>query len=64
MATTLKEDEKVTFSVVFGHVELATRLRPDGDKIIGEGRAWHYDGKGKLVLDTGWQATGAEITWK
>lgn len=52
---------KVSFDVKYGKVEVSSRLVCIAGKIVGECRAWHYDGKGELVLDTGWQQTGAEM---
>lgn len=62
-ASALEGNDHVKFDVQYGRIELASRLLPLGGKLIGECRAWHYDRKGKLVIDTGWQATGAEMSW-
>lgn len=48
----------------YGHVRLETRMRHEGNRIIGEGRAWHYDGQGRLIKDTGWEPTGVTLTWE
>lgn len=42
----------------YGHVVLESRMRQEGNKFIGEGRALHYDRDGRLVEDTGWEPTG------
>lgn len=47
----------------FGHVHLESRMRPEGNKWIGEGRARHFDMNGKLVKDTGWEPTGIVLIW-
>lgn len=54
-------DVTIRFDVFFGHVRLETRMRSEGNRIIGEGRAWHYDGRGTLTNDTGWEPTGVEL---
>lgn len=51
------DDQLVKMAVWLGSIHMETRLRPEGGRIIGEGRALHYQG-GKLVKDTGWQPTG------
>lgn len=56
-------DSNVVLNYVFGHVVLESRMRPEGNRIIGEGRAWHYDGDGKLTKDTGWEPTGVVLIW-
>lgn len=53
--------DAVSIDVFFGHIRIETRMRPEGNRLIGEGRSWHYDGEGRLVKDTGWQPTGAEL---
>jgi pectin methylesterase-like acyl-CoA thioesterase len=47
----------------FGFVILESRMRPEGNRLIGEGRSWHYDGQGALVKDSGWQPMGAVLYW-
>ena len=47
----------------YGRIEIQTRMRPEGNRLIGEGRSLHYDGDNKLTKDTGWQATGCELIW-
>lgn len=59
----LEDDFVVVSEMFFGHIRLETRLRPEGNRIIGEGRAWHYNGQGMLTKDTGWQPTGVVATW-
>lgn len=48
----------VKFDILFGYIVLDSRIRRDGNLIIGEGRAMHYDGNGVLTKDTGWEPTG------
>ena len=55
--------ENIRFDVIFGHVQLETRVRPEGNRLIGEGRSRHYDGNGHLTKDTGWQPTGCVAYW-
>ena len=55
------DDVKITY--LCGHIRLETRMRPEGKRLIGEGRAWHYDGQGRLAKDTGWTPTGCELYW-
>ena len=57
------ESNKVTIDILFGHIRLESRLRPEGNRLIGEGRAWHYDGDGVLTKDTGWEPTGCVAYW-
>jgi hypothetical protein len=45
----------------YGHIVLDSRMRIDGNRWIGEGRAWHYDGQGRLIKDTGWEPTGCVL---
>ena len=45
----------------FGHIEIQTRMRPVGNRIIGEGRSLDYDGDGNLRKDSGWEPTGVEL---
>ena len=54
----------VLADVFYGHVRLETRMRPEGNKLIGEGRSRTYNGDGSLVKDTGWQPTGAVLSWE
>lgn len=54
---------EVTIYTMFGHIVTETRMRPEGDRIIGEGRCWHYDADGLLFKDTGWQPTGSVAYW-
>lgn len=56
-------DRGVRIEPFFGHIRMETRMRPEGNRIIGEGRSWHYDGEGNLTKDTGWQPTGAVLIW-
>jgi hypothetical protein len=56
--------ETVNCRAFFGHIKVATRMRPEGSRIIGEGRSWHYDGDNNLIKDTGWQRTGIELFWE
>lgn len=53
----------VMLDYVFGHIVLESRMRHEGNRIIGEGRAWHYDGDGALTKDTGWEPTGVVLIW-
>lgn len=57
------DEPKVILEPFFGRIVMATRMRPEGDRIIGEGRSWHYDGNDVLVKDTGWQPTGCYLYW-
>ena len=52
------DGNNVRLDVFFGHVKLDSRMRREGDRLIGEGRSMHYDMHGKLVKDSGWQPTG------
>lgn len=45
------EDALIRADVFFGHISLETRMRRDGNKLIGEGRKRVYDGDGKLCSD-------------
>ena len=51
----------VRLSIIFGHIELESRMRREGNRLIGEGRARHYDLDGRLTKDTGWEPTGAVL---
>lgn len=53
----------IKMDLIFGHVAIETRMRPEGRRVIGEGRSLHYDRYGKLVKDTGWQPTGVVLEW-
>lgn len=56
-------DLPIRIDMIFGRIEMKSRMRPEGNRIIGEGRSWTYDGEGKLTKDTGWQPTGAVLYW-
>ena len=43
----------VKVEVLFGRVEIQSRIRRDGLRFIGEGRSLHYDMDGNLIKDTG-----------
>lgn len=58
------DDPKVKINILYGHIRLESRMRPEGNRIIGEGRKWVYDGDGALTEDTGWQPTGCELYWE
>ncbi len=47
---------------VFGHVKIETRMRPEGNRIIGEGRSLHYDGDGRFIKATEWE-TNCVMHW-
>lgn len=55
------DDVLVNLDIFYGHIALDSRLRRDGDMLIGEGRAKHYDGQGNLTKDTGWKPTGCNL---
>lgn len=57
------DDVKFIGKLFFGHINMESRMRPEGNRWIGEGRSWHYDGDGKLTKDTGWQPTGIVLIW-
>lgn len=63
LETTKDDDAVVILKPFYGHIEMATRMRPEGNRWIGEGRSWHYDGDGILTKDTGWQPTGAVLIY-
>lgn len=54
---------KAAIECFFGHVRIESRMRPAGNRLIGEGRCWHFDSDGKLTKDTGWQPSGAVLIW-
>lgn len=56
-------DEGIRINIFYGSVKLESRMRPVGNRVIGEGRALHFDANGKLVKDTGWEPTGGILTW-
>ena len=47
----------------FGHIDIQSRMRLEGNRLVGEGRSLFYDGNGKLTHDTGWRPTGCELIW-
>ena len=51
----------VRCNVLFGHIAVETRMRQDGDRLIGEGRSLYYDATGALTKDTGWQPSGVVL---
>ena len=53
----------VVIRPLYGRVVCESRMRFDGSRIVGEGRALHYDQDGKLEKDTGWQPTGVVLYW-
>ena len=62
---TMSDDQRyawVRLEPFFGHVHLESRLRPEGNRLIGEGRARHFDKDDRLVKDTGWKPTGIVVT--
>ena len=63
MANTYTPLDQITISPMFGHIVIESRMRPEGNRLVGEGRSWHYDGEGRLIEDTGWQPTGCVATW-
>jgi hypothetical protein len=62
-ATLDEGDIPVKIDILFGRIEMKSRMRPEGRKVIGEGRSWHYDLDGNLTKDTGWQPTGVVLIW-
>ena len=48
--------------ILFGHIQIESRLRRDGERLIGESRALHYDRDGLQTKETDWQPTGAVAT--
>jgi hypothetical protein len=56
-----KDFEIVAPALWWGHVEIESRLRREGDTLIGEGRRIHYQ-DGKVVHDTGWRSTGVSLS--
>lgn len=44
-----------------GHIHLESRFRREGNRLIGEGRARHFDGN-VLKQDSGWEPTGCVVT--
>ena len=59
----LEETAPVMLDILYGHIKIESRMRPEGNRWIGEGRAWHYDGDGNLTKDTGWEPTGVVMIW-
>lgn len=59
MSPTLNETE-VRLECIYGHIRLEQRQRREGNRLIFEGRAWHYSGD-KLVKVTEWSPTGALV---
>ena len=57
------DDFPVRIDMWLGHIAIESRMRSVGNRIIGEGRARHYDGEGKMTKDTGWQPAGCELYW-
>lgn len=55
--------EDVVVHVKYGHSTLDTRLRPEGDRLIGEGRRCDFDRDGNLEKDHGWQPSGITMGW-
>lgn len=56
-------DAPIKITPIFGRIELQSRMRPEGNRIVGEGRALHYDQHGMLTKDTGWEPTGCSLEW-
>lgn len=55
--------ERASINFLFGHIRMESRMRHEGNRCIGEGRSWHYDGAGALTKDTGWQPTGVVLIY-
>lgn len=51
----------VIVNAIFGRIEVQTRMRQDGGRLIGEGRSLHFDQSGSFTKDTGWQPSGVVI---
>jgi hypothetical protein len=45
----------------YGWLNLETRMRPEGNRLIGEGRCIEYNQRGEVIRDTGWEPTGASL---
>lgn len=56
-------DVPIRFDFWLGRVEVETRMRPEGNRLIGEGRSREYDGDGKLIRETPWTPTGVVCWW-
>ena len=52
----------ITYDMVFGHVILETRMRPEGNRLIGEGRRIDVSPDGERSIGE-WEPTGAALFW-
>lgn len=56
--------DPISVRIDYGIVFLDSRLRPEGNKWIGEGRTIRYGLNGNVTEDTGWQPTGVVLYWE
>ena len=54
-------DGGVLVDIFYGHVEIQTRMRREGDRLIGEGRSLHFDRDKQLVRTTEWEPSGVVL---
>lgn len=56
-------DTPIRLEILFGSVEVQTRLRPEGKTLVGEGRNIKRDMNGKVTEVTEWEPTGLVLSY-
>ena len=54
----MEQAAPIKLELLLGHVVIDSRVRRDGNRLIGEGRRLDYDQRGVLRSDSGWTPTG------
>jgi hypothetical protein len=55
--------EQIVVKVHFGVVRLESRIRPEGNRLIGEGRRIEIDQNGVIVNVSPWEPMGVVAYW-
>lgn len=54
-------DPLVKIDILYGHVEIQTKMRREGNIIHGEGRSLTYDRDGNLTKTSEWVPSGVKM---
>lgn len=55
--------DPIRIKILYGRVEIRSRITPVPGGFIGEGRSIQYDEHEKVMNDSGWQPNGIRIYW-
>lgn len=57
------DDPLVKIDILYGHIDVQTRMVPIANGLAGEDRRRTYDRDGNCTEDTGWHRTGCNLIW-